>query len=460
MSAEKQPPAAYGRYLLFGEIASGGMGSVHFARLVGPRGFSRTVAIKKLHAFLAAEAKVVAMFVEEARLASRVRHPNVVPTLDVIEQNSELLIVMEYVEGEALSKLMAAAKAAEQPVPLPIVSRFMGDILHGLDAAHEAKGDTGKPLDIVHRDVSPQNVLIGIDGVARVVDFGIAKASDRVHRTLAGEVKGKLRYVAPEQLVLEDVDRRADVYAAGVILWELIVGQPMRSTRDVRKLTTTVTEGTIVKPSTLGPVPPRLEEVVLRALERSPGARFPYARQMADALHEAVPPASPAVVAAWVKEQASERLAERAAYVAQMATEAHVTVESPRAEDVITRLERPATPARARGVPRRWPVILAAIAATALVTLFALFAVVWMRPPIEAREPAPPSVAVLPDPVSSAAVGAVVSAAAASPSAEPKAVPGVRAPLRKRPAPPSHPDCRIPFTVDSSGVRIPRPECM
>ncbi|HEX3598175.1 MAG TPA: protein kinase, partial [Polyangiaceae bacterium] len=160
-------PRVIGRYALFGEIAAGGMATVHFGRLVGPVGFSRTVAIKRLHAQYAKDPEFVAMFLDEARLASRIQHPNVVTTLDVVNMPSEVFLVMEYLQGESLSRLIRNARKLGELVPPGHVVSVIAGMLHGLHAAHEAKSERREPLNIVHRDVSPQNVLVGVDGSAR-----------------------------------------------------------------------------------------------------------------------------------------------------------------------------------------------------------------------------------------------------------------------------------------------------
>src|SRR5580700_10113505 len=209
-----------GRYALHHEIASGGMATVHIGRLLGPVGFARTVAIKRLHAHMARNPEFVAMFLDEARLAARIRHPNVVSTLDVVATEGELFVVMEYVPGDSLARLLHAAREAGEPVPLPVAASIMVDVLHGLHAAHEASDERGQPLGLVHRDVSPHNVLVGTDGAAHVIDFGIAKAAGRAQVTREGQLKGKLAYMAPEQLKGgtggSKVDRRADVFGAAV----------------------------------------------------------------------------------------------------------------------------------------------------------------------------------------------------------------------------------------------------
>ena len=164
------------------------------------------------------------MFLDEARLAARIHHPNVVSTLDVGE-GEQLYLVMEYIEGDRISGLIKAAARKGERVPVPVTLRIMIDVLSGLHAAHELRDHQGHPLNIVHRDVSPQNILVGVDGVTRITDFGIAKAEARLTVTREGQVKGKMSYMAPEQLSSTNVNRRADVYAAGVVLWEALTGR-------------------------------------------------------------------------------------------------------------------------------------------------------------------------------------------------------------------------------------------
>src|SRR5271154_2607295 len=219
------PARAIGRYLLFGEIAAGGMATVHFGRLSGAAGFSRTVAIKRLHPPLAKNPEFVAMFLDEARLAARIRHPNVVSTLDVVATEGELFVVMEYVPGESLARLLRAVRTGKEMVPVPIAATIMVGVLHGLHAAHEARDERGEPLRIVHRDVSPHNILVGTDGAAHVIDFGVAKARGRMQVTQQGQIKGKLSYMPSEQLLGNGLDQRADIFAASIVLWEALTGQ-------------------------------------------------------------------------------------------------------------------------------------------------------------------------------------------------------------------------------------------
>jgi serine/threonine-protein kinase len=313
---ERGAPRALGRYVVFDEIAAGGMASVHVGRHLGPLGFCRTVAIKRLHAQFAKDPEFVAMFVDEARLAARVQHPNVVATLDVVTAPEELLLVMDYIHGETLSRLLEHARP---PGPSPaIASAIMSDALYGLHAAHEAKDENNEALRIVHRDVSPQNMLVGVDGATRMLDFGIAKASTRSQVTRDGQVKGKLAYMAPEQVRGRPVDRRADVFAASVVLWELLTGERLFSFEDPAAAVYHILSEPRRPPSELADVSKELDEVVLRGLAHNAADRFPTARDMAAALEAASTPASDAAVARWVEELAGAELADRHARIAAM----------------------------------------------------------------------------------------------------------------------------------------------
>jgi serine/threonine-protein kinase len=309
-------PGTVGRYALFEAIASGGMATVHLGRLMGPVGFSRTVAIKRLHQNFSADPEFVTMFLDEARLAARIRHPNVVPTLDVVAENGEVLLVMEYIAGATLSALLRAGGQGAGAVALPIIVDTVVSMLHGLHAAHEATNERGEPLHIVHRDVSPQNVLVGVDGVARVLDFGVAKAMGQSHQTRAGQIKGKLRYMPPEQLRGGDIDRRVDIYAAGVVLWKAITGRRLVNGGNDGEVIYQIMEGVAARPSTHRPeVPARLDEIVLRALSKDPARRFETARAMALALEGTIEPVTRSTVASWVLQCAGDDIRHRSEQV-------------------------------------------------------------------------------------------------------------------------------------------------
>lgn len=308
--APSTKPRRVGRYVLANTLGEGGMATVSLAKLAGEGGFSRPVAVKQLLAEKQRDEKLVAALLEEARLVSFIRHPNVVPVIDVVgEPGGPLLVVMEYVFGDALSGLLHAAEARHETIPVSIAAAIAIGVLEGLHAAHEARDTQGVPIFLVHRDVSPQNILVGVDGVARVTDFGIAKALGRNQETTAhGVAKGKVRYMPSEQFAGGPVDRRADVWATGVVLWEMLTGRaffPDASSMRRYHLEIDNTEAPSVYSATAAP----LDEVVLRALARAPEARFASARDMAIAIEKAVTPASSRRVGQLVRRLAREKLA-------------------------------------------------------------------------------------------------------------------------------------------------------
>jgi serine/threonine-protein kinase len=299
-------------YELLLEIASGGMANVHVARHSNAAGFECLVIVKRIHRHLSESREFSDMLREEGRVASLVRHPNVVPVINVLEADGELLLVQEYVEGVTLATLWRAAVQAGRRVPPGIGARILSDALSGLHAAHEAVDMLGQRLDVVHRDVSPQNVLVGVDGVSRVIDFGIAKARFSVAETRSGW--GKDGYVAPEQALRAAVDRRADLFAAGVVLHELLTGE-----RFFRRKNDAEETRTVPKPSSLVPhVSPSLDAVVARATQRDPANRFQTASSFLEALQRACPPAPAVDVAALVAKHCGEGLSERRRLLAEI----------------------------------------------------------------------------------------------------------------------------------------------
>jgi serine/threonine-protein kinase len=330
-----------GRYIVHERIAAGGMATVHLGRLLGDGGFSRTVAIKRLHDAYARDPEFVAMLLDEARLASKIRHPNVVPTLDVVAEQDQLLVVMEYVEGESLASLSRFARNAGERIPIPLAASIVAQALHGLHAAHECRDNkTGEPLGIVHRDVSPQNVLVGIDGIARVLDFGIAKAASRAASTADGHVKGKVAYMAPEQLQHGVVDRRTDVFAAAIMFWELLAGRRLFAGDSPAQTMGRVLFDPIDCPRRWAPdVPTELALIALRGLERDPNARFATAEEMALAIEDAIALPRSKEIGAWVSRVAAASVSRRA--------------------ELVRALERTSNPLRA--APTTDPDLLAAI---------------------------------------------------------------------------------------------------
>jgi eukaryotic-like serine/threonine-protein kinase len=319
LSVSMRAARRVGRYFIFDEIASGGMASVHVGRLLGSAGFARTVAVKRLHPHLAKDSEFVAMLTDEARLASRIRHPNVAATLDVESDGDELFLVMEYIHGESLAKLVRVLAARAESMPSQIAIGVAIGALLGLEAAHAATTETGLPLGIVHRDVSPQNIIVGLDGVARVLDFGVAKAIGRLQTTREGELKGKASYMSPEQLYGHHVDQRADVYAMAVVLWEMLTGHRLFTADSASETFVQILTAKVDPPSRYNPsVPSAIDALVLRGLSRDAAARFPSALAFASALEKAMPPPASGEVAAWVERTAGDALRARSARVLEI----------------------------------------------------------------------------------------------------------------------------------------------
>jgi serine/threonine protein kinase len=307
-----------GRYALFDQIAAGGMGTVHLGRLTASSGFQRVVAIKRALPEVMADPELAGMFVDEALASSSVQHPNVLSALDLVDADGEIWLVMEYVHGAALGSLIRLA-AGEGGVPLRVACAVSAGMLRGLHAAHEAKSATGVPLRIIHRDVSPQNVLIGCDGLARVIDFGVAKAIGQRHRTTIGQIKGKLSYLAPERLTGAAPDRRIDIFAAAIVLWEMLTGNKLFQGKDDAEIVRQVLFGVIRSPRELNAdVPPALANVVMRGLHADPALRFQTALEMAQALEQSTQLASHAETGAWVGQTAQEQLNERTRQLAEL----------------------------------------------------------------------------------------------------------------------------------------------
>ncbi|HEY8039200.1 MAG TPA: serine/threonine-protein kinase [Polyangiaceae bacterium] len=503
-----------GRYALHHEIASGGMATVHVGRLLGPVGFARTVAIKRLHAHMARNPEFVAMFLDEARLAARIRHPNVVSTLDVVATEGELFVVMEYVPGDSLSRLLFDAHERGEPVPLAVAASIMVDVLHGLHAAHEASDERGQPLNLVHRDVSPHNVLVGSDGAAHVIDFGIAKATGRAQVTREGQLKGKLCYMAPEQLQARagtKVDRRADVFGAAVVFWEMLTGRRLFDGEDEGEIYGKVLRAEVTKPSkVVGLDRAAADAIVMRGLARSPDRRYATAREMALEIEHQLPLAPASQVGQWVERHGGEALAERARRIAEVegtgeSPEREVAPPAPKPADqaamatapggrlamdegslvatrqmgrilpheaahtdtslVSSELERAP---RRRVANRRATAIGLGLAALVVVAVGGL--AMRDRAPQGVASPAPPASSATPPVASPDPVATPVPATSvASPddAVDPSALPLAPAPTRPgRPgsfAPPIRRapgvDCDPPYTVDANGYRKYKREC-
>ncbi len=275
------------RFELIAELASGGMATVYLARLSGAGGFQRFVAIKRLHPHLANDQDFIQMFLDEARLAARLHHPNVVPIVEIGESPEGYYLVMEYIEGDTLARLLARSVQAGKSLPAKAGIRILLDTLAGLHAAHELLDDDGKPLKIVHRDVSPQNILVSVDGSARITDFGVARAASRLSTTRTGQLKGKLAYMAPEQARGKDVDRRADIFAMGIVVWETLAQRRLfKGEGEADTLNRVLYEPIPLLRSANPMMPQQLEELCSKALERDPDKRFDTCLDFAEALEK------------------------------------------------------------------------------------------------------------------------------------------------------------------------------
>ena len=276
------------RYELVASLAAGGMGAVWLARLQGVRGFEKLVAIKTIRPQYSSSGRFERMFLDEARISSRLQHPNIAPILELGEQDEVLYLVMEYVEGETLSHLRRAAQSLAERVPLAITLRVLADACAGLHAAHELQDEQGRPLCVVHRDASPHNILVATNGTVKVIDFGVAKARDRcAEETTMGELKGKLQYMPREQAMSAEIDRRADIWSIGACLYELVAGH---APWEAASVTTTVRRLMDQEPPRALPadVPAAVREIIARSLVHDRDARYPSALAMRRALEDAI----------------------------------------------------------------------------------------------------------------------------------------------------------------------------
>jgi eukaryotic-like serine/threonine-protein kinase len=306
------PRFQLGSYEPLIELASGGMATVYVARQIGAAGFERLVVLKRVHPHLVKDKEFTNMFRDEARLASLVRHANVVSVVDVVENDSELFLVMDYVESTSVATLMRRVRNAKDRLHPAVASRIVCDVLAGLHAAHEAVDMRGLRLDVVHRDVSPQNIIVGIDGTSRLIDFGIAKAQNRLTETRTGSIKGKLGYMSPEGAHGQQVDRTADIFSTGVVLFETMTATRLFHGENDLDTLRRISEAAV--PSACGIIPmlpPPLDHVLSRALARDPAHRFPTALDFMAALNRIVPPAPAHEVAATMQHFCGQHLEQR-----------------------------------------------------------------------------------------------------------------------------------------------------
>ena len=464
-----------GRYVLHNEIASGGMASVHFGRLTGAGGFSRTVAIKRLHPHIARDADFAAAFLDEARLSARIRHPNVIQMHDVVAEGDELFLVMEYVHGESLAELARILHARHQAIPLAIARAIGTSILYGLHAAHETAAEDGSPLHVVHRDVSPANVLVGADGIVRVVDFGIAKATSRLSPTTReGHVKGKLAYMATEQIRGEPIARTTDTYSAAVVIWEMLAGRRLFAGENEGHVVEQVLLGAVKPPSAYSPkVSSALDEIVMRGLAQDPKERPRTAQEMASEIESIVLPASAREIGAWLEQTAAESLAARKRSLSEMegasgtppraplprAPEAEAPTPTPTREEKAVSTDRP-TPTRMA----RW--LTLAIVLALGIGLGAVAVGLWLATS-QRREAAHATVEPLPSPplpieataiAAASTTGVLAPQASSAHSPPPSRSPRVRSGARTVPS--ASKSCDPPFTRDETGHIVWKRECL
>ena len=426
------PARTIGRYLMSGPIAVGGMASVHLGKLNGPVGFRRTVAIKRMLQTWSSNPRSRAMLIDEARLAARVSHANVVQTLDVVEHEDELFLILEYVEGQTLDHLLERVREGSGRAPRAVVIAILGGVLRGLHAAHEARGEDGQPLELVHRDLSPHNIIVDVHGVTRVLDFGVARARGRLQATQDDALKGKLSYLAPEQ-VHGETSRRSDLFTAGVVLWECLAGRQLFEGNSEADLLSKVLLCKVPTLESLGAGDPPLQAILDQVLDRDPERRFSSAGQMAEAL-EACGAAGASEVGAWVRGLAADTLADRA-----------------RVLEVLERAPIAATavPPPKSGRTRQWlaGAVLAAVAGLAVAWGARAPAPVQLEPAGKLALPVKPVVVEAP-PLPPA------------PPAPPAPAPAPTPVVVKKPSPPPAPACNPPFVIDAAGVKRFKVECL
>src|SRR5215831_9130283 len=270
----------FGKYLLVGEIAVGGMAEVFLAVHKGVEGFIKVVVIKRVLPHLTTNGDFVRMFVDEARLEARLEHPNIVRTYEFGEVHGHYFTAMEYLPGEDLCKALNNLAISRQMMPLNISAGIISQLCTGLHFAHQFTDTAGKPLNLVHRDINPANIIVTYGGEVKIIDFGVAKSNANM-QTVSGMIKGKVAYMPPEQVLGREVDHRADIFSAGVVLWEVLTGRPLFLRSNEAATLYAIMNAPIPPPSRLRPdVPPQLDKIVSRALARSPTDRYATAEEM------------------------------------------------------------------------------------------------------------------------------------------------------------------------------------
>ena len=436
-------PRRIGRYDLFGTIGRGATSIVHLARVAGG---TKLVAVKRLHPHLVDDEALRAILIDEARLMSRISHPNVVAVLDVVTEADEIFLVLEYARGATLAELLGAGRLEPK-----LAIATMRDVLAGLHAAHHARDADGALLGLVHRDVTPRNVIVTTDGIGKILDFGIAKARARISTTRDGHVRGSLPYMAPEQLEDEPLTARTDIYGAGVVLWEALTGKRLFQGESEAAIVQRILDHRVEPPSLSVPgLPAALDAAILRALASDPAERFPTGLEMALALETSLAPASPSAVASFMVATAGKDLDER---------EARAEAEEPTRRDPSASVAIAPTPRPRSRAPAAVAVLVVATSAIAFaalrapsepsaitVTTTASAPVTTKEMPEEAPKEAPRETIAEPEPPP------VVSATKPSSPPSPPRAPIASASAKRT-------DC-APYWVDDAGHRRFNRECL
>jgi len=279
--------SAANSYEILAKLASGGMAEIFLAKSASIGGVERYVVLKRIMRHRAADTQLVRMFLDEARLAAQLQHANIAQVYDIGKLGDAYFFTMEYVHGETVRALLHRSHALRKPVPLGCVLTIAAGTAAGLDYAHGRIGHDGRPLNIVHRDVSPSNLMVSFDGGVKIVDFGVAKAADRIHDTRSGTVKGKIAYLSPEQCKGTPVDRRSDLFSFGIVMWEMLTTERLyRRGSDFDNMTAIVNEATVAPSTKRSEVPPELDAIVLRLLAKDPDQRFQTAGEALEAIEQ------------------------------------------------------------------------------------------------------------------------------------------------------------------------------
>jgi serine/threonine protein kinase len=275
----------FGKYLLLERINIGGMAEVFKAKTFGIEGFERVLAVKRILPNMAEDEEFINMFIDEARVAVQLAHPNIVTIYELGKFENQYYIAMEYVPGKDLRQLFDRFRETETTMPLPAAAYLVSKICEGLDYAHRKADAAGRPLNVIHRDVSPQNILVSYEGAVKITDFGIVKAEDRASKTQAGVLKGKFGYMSPEQVRGLEIDRRSDIFAVGILLYEALTGQRLFIGESDFSTLEKVRNAEVVPPTQYNPsIPESLEQVVLKALSRERDERYQWAMELHDDL--------------------------------------------------------------------------------------------------------------------------------------------------------------------------------